>query len=1041
MEVFASFWMKNLVELYVIYGIAFILLGVAIYLLPRNSVQIPISVNFGLLSAFGILHGFSELFEARLRVMHTTGTSFAWFGALFLILSFLPLSEFARRCAAQQASSEARWRWLTLPWTYIPIAGALFYLAVDYSSSGLSAGGRYLLCLPSALVTGLAFIRIPSLASVDDADQLSKLTLYSYAAGGAFMVYAIAAGVFNSAFGGEPAWLPTDRAFLAATGVPIQLLRAGCALVAVVAVSKLVRLHLEHSMKRERTALQELRSLTASLEERVKARTADLNIANRNLQQEIVERDQITQRVLHLNRLLNTVVGINPALLSAKDEMQLYAATCDCLVEQGGFKMAWVGLAIPEDFRVQFAYQRGFDPEYFKTLDVRYDDGPLGKGPTGTAIRSGRTVVNDDSENNVLFAPWREMARQLGYRSSAAIPLRVGNQVMGSLNAYAEAPYAFAGEELVVLEKLAGDLGLAIERLRAELAIYAAEGREREQRLLAESEHGRMTALLSAMSIGILFEDRESRIEYVNPAFRNIWAIPDDLDLTDRPALEVLEHSTHRLARPDHASKFVLQVVDTNEISERFEIDLCDGRILTQINYPVNDADGRIIGRLWIYEDVTHERQTATQLLYLAERDALTGLYNRHRFQERLEQLIAGAARSGTRFSLLYFDLDEFKYINDTYGHRAGDTVLVRMAGEIKNLVRNSDIFARLGGDEFAIVTPLLDGDDLSALPKRIVSAASAIPLRFRGSNLRLTASIGIAVFPDHGNTAEDLVAHADTAMYQAKRQGKNTWFVYDPSRDLSEAMAARLSWSRRISHALEDDLFELHFQGVYDAADLSVSHLEVLIRMRDSNDPERLIMPNQFIAHAEKSGQIIDIDRWVIRRSIELLKMHPHLQALAINVSGRSVDEPSLPHYITAQLDEYGVDPRRLIVELTETAAVSDVQDAQRFIEALQRNGCRVALDDFGSGFSTFAYLKHLAVEILKIDGLFIRDLFDNPDNQAIVKAMVEVAHGLRKTTIAESVEDQATFNMVRDLGVGFVQGYYLDRPSGSIEDKERRP
>lgn len=590
-------------------------------------------------------------------------------------------------------------------------------------------------------------------------------------------------------------------------------------------------------------------------------------------------------------------------------------------------------------------------------------------------------------------------------------------------------------------ERITGFLGIATditERKLTEMALAssleelrASEQRQLELLTLTQREQGRMAALLSGMSIGILFEDRDGQVEYVNPAFRHMWAIREDIELVGRPTQEVLNHSTHRFARPDHASRHILHVLDTHEISERFEIDLYDGRILTQLSYPVADPDGRVIGRLWIYEDITHERQTAQQLIYLAEHDALTGLHNRHRFQDHLERMISASTRSGARFALLYFDLDEFKSINDSFGHRAGDTVLVRAAGEVASLVRGGEMFARLGGDEFAILVDVKHGDEPAQLAERVVHAISAIPFRFRGSNIRLTASIGIALFPEHGENAEDLVAHADTAMYQAKDSGKNTWAVYDASRNIAEAMLERMTWSTRIAQALERGGLELHFQGIYHTRDGSLSHLEALVRMHDPLAADRLVMPGQFIPVAEKNGQILEIDRWVIRQSIATLARHPELAALAVNVSGRSFDEPSLPRYIHMQLEQHDVAPKRLIIELTETAAVSEMQDAQRFIEALQQTGCLICLDDFGSGFSTFAYLKYLGVQILKIDGMFIRDLPNNRDNQAFVKAMIDVARGLGKVTVAEFVEDAATLDMLRSFGVDMAQGYHLDRPS----------
>lgn len=578
----------------------------------------------------------------------------------------------------------------------------------------------------------------------------------------------------------------------------------------------------------------------------------------------------------------------------------------------------------------------------------------------------------------------------------------------------------------------------AEENLKSTLEeLRISEKHQRELCTLAEREQSRISALLSAMNIGILFEDDEQKVEYFNPAFLRMWNISSHENLLNIPTKTVFDRFTKYFVQPSHGSKYRRDTLNIHKIREQSELELTDGRIFTQLSYPVNDVKGQSIGRLWIYEDITQERQTAKQLIYLAERDPLTGLYNRHRFQEELDNLIATSLRTQSKFALLYFDLDDFKYINDTFGHRAGDMVLIRTAGEISSIVRHIEIFARLGGDEFAILSLIQPKDDISALPVRIVTAISSIPLRFHDTNIRLTTSVGIAIFPEHGETAENLIAHADAAMYQAKNKGKNTWTIYDPIHDASEATINRITWYNQIQQALDQDLFEIHFQGIYETTRNSLTHLELLIRMRDSNKSDNLIMPGQFIPVAEKNGQIVCIDQWVIKRSIELLSQNPTMPSIAINISGRTFDDPAIPNYIHNLLNKFNVDPRRLIIELTETAAVSDIQDAQRFIEAIQQAGCRVCLDDFGSGFSTFSYLKYLDVEIIKIDGLFIRDLPKNRDNQLIVKAMVEVAHGLGKMVVAEFVEDAATLSMIKSMGIDLAQGYYFERPAAQILNK----
>lgn len=546
----------------------------------------------------------------------------------------------------------------------------------------------------------------------------------------------------------------------------------------------------------------------------------------------------------------------------------------------------------------------------------------------------------------------------------------------------------------------------------------------------ARRAQGRMSALLSAMTTGILFEDREGRVEYVNPSFLKILAIREDTVLEGQPTREVLRHSNHEFSHQDHTSHHILQVLDTQKAFERFELNLSDGRILTQLSYPVEDGEGGGLGRLWCYEDITQERQTAQQLIDLAERDPLTGLYNRHRFQERLEELLKSAHRSVSRFALLYFDLDGFKQINDTFGHRAGDTVLVRTSGEVSTCLRSSELFARLGGDEFSVLSTIREAGDVAALAARIVTAVSAVPYRFRGTSIRVTASVGVALYPEHGASSEDLVVHADTAMYQAKARGRNTWAIFDSDERVDSGLTQRKFWSQRIAEALENERLELHFQGVFASRTRELQHLEALVRMHDPQAPGRLVMPGQFVPFAERTGQIVELDRWVLRQVIETLAQRPHMPAVAVNISGRSFDDPSLPPYLQGLFKANDVASERLLVELTETSAVTDIQDAQRFIEAVQQLGCRVCLDDFGSGFSSFAYLKYIEADVLKIDGLFIRDLARNHANQVFVRAMVDVAKGLRKQTVAEFVEDAESFEMVRMLGVDMAQGYYLDRP-----------
>jgi diguanylate cyclase (GGDEF)-like protein/PAS domain S-box-containing protein len=435
--------------------------------------------------------------------------------------------------------------------------------------------------------------------------------------------------------------------------------------------------------------------------------------------------------------------------------------------------------------------------------------------------------------------------------------------------------YNAAGESLGIRTSMLD----ITERKEAEMLLQRALNelaRSDESRRLSmlnmEQERARLVALLAAMNLGILFVNSENRVMYYNPAFLRTWMIPEDVTLTGKAAEDVLNYSGNILARPDHFSKHILSVRETHEVSDSFEIVTADARVITQLSYPVRDNDGHFVGRLWIYEDITRERQTSEQLIYLAERDALTGLFNRRKLNEELTRLLAIAQRHNTKGALIFFDLDEFKSVNDTFGHRAGDAMLIRIAGEVGALIRRNETLSRLGGDEFALLMPDVTAQEAEALAERVVRAVSQIPFRFEGQNFRLTTSLGIALYPEHGINAEDLIAHADTAMYQAKEAGKNAWRIYRNDLDTSREMLTRLTWNDRIANALDNNLLRLHHQGIYHADSGELAHLEVLIRMVDEKEPERLIMPGHFIHQAEKSGKILDIDRWVIRESIVLL-------------------------------------------------------------------------------------------------------------------------------------------------------------------------
>jgi Amt family ammonium transporter len=444
---------------------------------------------------------------------------------------------------------------------------------------------------------------------------------------------------------------------------------------------------------------------------------------------------------------------------------------------------------------------------------------------------------------------------------------------------------------------------------------------------------------------------------------------------------------------------------------------------------------GNVIGTVMVFHDVNDESRLFRQLSYHASHDALTGLINRREFENRLENALnACHADQGLTHALLYMDLDQFQVINDTFGHSAGDELLRQVTELVKDNIRSTDVLARLSGDEFGI---LLDGCDQG----RAVDVAESIRdviekhrFDWQDSMTGIRCSIGVVLVNHESPSAADLLGSADAACYSAKDVGRNQVHLYQDS-DVS-LRHEEMKWVSRITGAIEEDRLELYYQPIVSICEGDAEtrgHYELLLRMRDEDG--ELVSPDKFIPAAERYNLMPTIDRWVVHEALTRLADRDTQDAharftLAINLSGTSLSDDRFLDYVTEELEKARLPECAICFEITETAAISSLSRVIHFMQSLKKLGCMFSLDDFGSGLSSFTYLKNLPVDFLKIDGQFIRNITEDSVDESMVKAINDVGQAMGIETIAERVESREVLDKLSALGIAYAQGYFIARP-----------
>jgi diguanylate cyclase (GGDEF)-like protein/PAS domain S-box-containing protein len=856
-----------------------------------------------------------------------------------------------------------------------------------------------------------------------------------------------------------------------------------------------------------------------------------------------------TARSAHLFR---TIAATHEALMADLDGPALMRHICDVLVEDGHFRMAWIGMIEADGVRIRPAAAAGFNNDYLSRADIRCDDSPQGQGPTGTAIRLGRTVVNGDTETNPQFALWRDRARDQGYRSSAATPIQVSERCVGALNLYSDKPYAFGPDETTLLEKLAADLGAVLARRATETALRESEERFRllldhsPEAIYGVDTNGICTFVNPAClrMLGYTRDDdmigknlhelihhshqdgspyprehcnvRLSTLEgksthvenevhwradgscfpveyWSHPIYRKgelVGAVVTCLDITERKRAEQLLKQSEERYRQISSVTTDLLYSCTRNAEGTFVVDWMAGGVERVFGYSLeavlecgcwcgfvhpddiaifdrnitqlqpgqtSECELRIIAQdgsiryLHAYskvvaesatvpgdrhrlygacQDVTLRRQAEERIEFLAHHDALTGLPNRILLRDRFEQALAFAERAQSHVALLFLDLDNFKIVNDTLGHAAGDQLLQAVVARLNRSMRDTDTVSRQGGDEFILLlNEIPDPKTVERIANDILAQLSE-PVEIDGHVLNTSCSIGISFYPDDGRDFNTLLQRADVAMYNAKESGRNTFRFFNPAMNLRAN--EHLLLQNRLHQALEKNEFSLHYQPQLDIGTDTVIGVEALLRWHNPDLGQ--VPPSRFIPVAEDSGLIIAIGDWVLqeacRQMAQWLKAGLPELTLSVNLSALQFRRANLVDSVAAALERSGLPARLLELELTESILLQDIDNTLHTVRQLKALGVQLSIDDFGTGYSSLSYLKRFAVDKLKIDQSFVRDIGSDPDDAAIVRAIIQLAKSLRLGIIAEGVESAEQLGFLRLEGCREIQGYLFSRP-----------
>ena len=786
---------------------------------------------------------------------------------------------------------------------------------------------------------------------------------------------------------------------------------------------------------------------------------------------------QTTRSLQRLAKMFAALSATNEAILRTKSADELYQQVCGAALSGGNLLGAAILLREPGTEQLRFVAGAGNGIERLRAVDISVaENAPTGQGITGVAFRTAKPCVSNDLLNDIRSKVWREALRREGIRAAAALPLVRGGASTGVLLVFFGEVGAADDEIVSLLARMVENVVFALDGLDSEA--------ERKKNERAARRLARMYAALSATNEAIIRSKSPQELyeRICDASVRGGKSLATAVLLAepDSPWLKAVAGSgdvmelvkiTRFSTDPDspYGSGVVGQAFRNRKLAINADIlNSEQGRPWREAGLAVNAVAcaaapltkrGQSIGVLMIFfgrswaadeeimallarlaENISFaldnfdredERIRAeTRAHHLATHDDLTDLPNRVMFSQLLSGAIKVAQRYRRKFSVMFVDLDRFKLINDTLGHAAGDLLLKEVAGLFKQCLRDSDVLARFGGDEFVILLhDVSDVAQVTAVARKLLSAA-VTPMMIQGRECRVTASIGVATFPDHGTDEQSLTKNADAAMYLAKEEGRSNFRFF--ALEMKTQSIERLMLETGLRRALERDEFVLHYQAKRDLATGDISGVEALLRWQHPD--LGIVPPLHFIPTAEESGLIVPIGKWVLdtacAQNVAWQQQGLPAMRIAVNLSPRQFTDPNLLQDIRGALAASGMAPQLLELEITESMVMQNPEEAKRVLAALKKIGVHLSIDDFGTGYSSMSLIKQFPIDTIKVDRSFVRDLPIDANDRAITKTVIALGKALNLTIVAEGVETAAQEEFLRDQHCDEIQGFLFTKP-----------